>query len=173
MIFLAEDSPFRDYAPYVILLGLVMVTTSLLIGIRRKRRAAGSRVTAREQLERYKEKAAVRDDLQSVMVEVEQLAKRLSAQLDARAIAVERLIDEAEAKIQRLEQLTRERQPPAPPADPVKPPAEADPPDAGPTDELTRSVYALADEGAAAPEIARQLGEHVGKVELILALRAT
>jgi len=33
------------------------------------------------------------------------------------------------------------------------------------------SVYALADAGSSSDEIARQLDEHIGKVELILALR--
>ncbi|MCC7409546.1 MAG: hypothetical protein IT442_15890, partial [Phycisphaeraceae bacterium] len=36
---------------------------------------------------------------------------------------------------------------------------------------LSRSVYQLADQNLSAEQIARQLGEHVGKVELILALR--
>lgn len=38
-------------------------------------------------------------------------------------------------------------------------------------DPLTRTVYELADEGKTAVQIARQLDEHLGKVELILALR--
>ena len=39
-------------------------------------------------------------------------------------------------------------------------------------DPLTREVYALADAGLAAAEIARRLEQHTGKVELILALRS-
>lgn len=39
-------------------------------------------------------------------------------------------------------------------------------------DTLTRSIYALADAGSDPLEIAKQLDEHVGKVELILALRS-
>lgn len=38
-------------------------------------------------------------------------------------------------------------------------------------DPLTRSVYALADDGRSSVEIARELDEQIGKVELILALR--
>lgn len=41
-----------------------------------------------------------------------------------------------------------------------------------PTDPLADSVYQLADDGLGPEQIARQLDEHVGKVELILALRA-
>lgn len=38
-------------------------------------------------------------------------------------------------------------------------------------DPLTRSIYSLADAGHSAQAIAQQLGQHTGKVELILALR--
>jgi hypothetical protein len=40
-------------------------------------------------------------------------------------------------------------------------------------DPLTLQIYRLADVGLSAAEIARQLGQHTGKVELILALRGT
>jgi hypothetical protein len=42
---------------------------------------------------------------------------------------------------------------------------------AGSDDPLARRVYELADGGMDAVAIARQLNEHVGKVELMLALR--
>ena len=42
-----------------------------------------------------------------------------------------------------------------------------------PDDPLARSVYQLADEGMEPTQIAQQLDEHIGKIELILALRAT
>ena len=78
--------------------------------------------------------------------------------------------------------------PPAPPASPVSPPlripaASMDPaaipeppPAAHPLpsepDPLTRSVYELSDSGHDTVSIARELDEQIGKVELILALRA-
>ena len=40
-----------------------------------------------------------------------------------------------------------------------------------PTDSLRRAIYALADASRSPAEIARELDEHIGKVELILALR--
>lgn len=52
---------------------------------------------------------------------------------------------------------------------PTLPAGQADAP--GP-DALARSVYALADDGHDSLEIAHRLREHVGKVELILALRS-
>ncbi len=42
-----------------------------------------------------------------------------------------------------------------------------------PQDTLSRSVYLLAAQGVTPPEIAKRLNEHIGKVELILALRQT
>ncbi len=166
-------------------IGITLVTLSLVMGIRKKRRKMGGRVTARENLERYKAKSEVRDDLQRVMVEVEEMAKRVAAQLDAKTIAVEKLLREADARIERLhaaaerfEQIraaaTRDGSPPGgtASADPPGPPDAPPPTPTSPEDELSRRVYALADQGHAAPIIARQLGEHIGKVELILALRS-
>jgi hypothetical protein len=40
-----------------------------------------------------------------------------------------------------------------------------------PTDALRRAIYALADGGRSPVEISRELDEHIGKIELILALR--
>ncbi|NBC10330.1 MAG: hypothetical protein GVY24_01160 [Planctomycetes bacterium] len=170
-------------------IGVTLVTLSMVMGIRKKRRKMSGRVTARENLERYKAKAEVRDDLERVMVEVEEMARRVSAQLDAKTVAIEKLLRDAEAKVEQLN-ATLERFERAaaattigegkddgaddPPAtdDPVAPATPAPPGAASPQDELSRRVYALADEGHAAPAIAKQLDEHIGKVELILALRS-
>jgi len=76
--------------------GILLVSMALLMGIRKRRRKAGGKVTARETLERYEAKGQVRDDLERVMVEVEEMAKRVAAQLDAKTIAVERLMREAD-----------------------------------------------------------------------------
>ena len=42
-----------------------------------------------------------------------------------------------------------------------------------PVDPLAKSVYSFADQGLDPAAIAAKLNEHVGKIELILALRAT
>ncbi len=166
--------------------GILLVSLSLLLRLRKKMRAGNQRVTARENLERYKAKTEVRDDLSRVMVEVEQMARRVAAQLDAKTIAVEKLLAEADERIARLEALQHTTPtgappdiPPAPQADtmpPAKTPARATPAaDSSPTtpaDELSAKVYALADDGLNPSDIARKLQEHIGKVELILALRS-
>lgn len=105
--------------------------------------------------------------------EVEDLVRQLTAELDQRANRLERLIAEADDRLTRLGQ--------TPPADRssdrdapagVRPAREAPRPvvrEQG--DPVTRRIYSLADEGLVAVDIARQIEQPTGKVELILALR--
>jgi hypothetical protein len=195
----------EDVAPYVLFLGLILVTASLMMKLAKRRRGGSSsghgkaNVTGAERLEKLRQEQGVRRDLDSLMVEIEEMAKRLSHQLDAKAVRLEQLIEDADHRLTRLrhvaerlenaphnakeinpastaeaggERASHQADPtdllsasaPAPPhANEASPHAAADP--------LTRSVYALADEGYDAQEIATRLKEHTGKVELILALR--
>lgn len=160
------------------LLGILLILASMWMAMRKRRARQGTQVTAREQLERMKQEKAVRGDLEHLMVELEQLTKRFAAQLDAKSAQLEKLLDEAD---QRIEELRRAEERAA------NRPAEAyaqqdpwqnassrvEPPAAPPTEEdnLARQVYQLSDQGLAPFDIARRLDEHVGKVELMLALR--
>lgn len=165
-------------------LGVILISAFLLMRLRKRAQHGPSHPTAREQLERYKQRDGVKDDLNLLMVEIEQLAKRLGAQLDAKAHRLESLLDEADLRIAQLQQAYRaEHQapenpsipsaPPAPPVPPVHPaPPPIEPKPAGAqSDPLKMEIYRLADEGRSATEIARHTTEHIGKVELILALR--
>jgi hypothetical protein len=192
--------------------GLILFIVFSRINARKQKRSAamsaniddGPRpeLTPHERQERDKQGRGMHRDLESLAVEIEEMARRLSAQLEEQAIRLERLAAEADRQIARLEELTaagrQSKSPAAPPAanpDPGPMPAtlrsasslnrpgetEAANPAAAtrtateatpPVDSLARNVYQLADAGLAPPEIARRLGEHVGKVELILALRA-
>jgi hypothetical protein len=60
---------------------------------------------------------------------------------------------------------------PAPPAAPIPAPVAAPRPQPSTLDATTAEVYRLADEGSSAVDIAQRLRQHVGAVELILALR--
>ena len=166
----------------LLLAGVALITTWLMLRLRKKHRNPTRSATPAEQLERQRQVRGMRGDLEEVMVEVEQLAKRFSAQLDAKSMRLEKLIDEADARIAELER----RQPTGQPAAeaPRQEPqplrvfesstaSQPSPPDADQPDEseATRTIYRLADAGNDAVEIARVLDEHVGKVELILALR--
>lgn len=150
---------------WVLLAGLLLIILALLMTLRKKRRTiSGPNLTAREHLGRLKEEQGLRSDLESLMVDIEQLAKRLGSQLDAKVIQVEKLVAEADRRIEILRNLK------------ATPPAGNDgatqaAPLTAPPDPLTQSVYDLADAGKSPPEIASETGEHLGKVELILALR--
>ena len=181
----------------LLLLGIVFIIMALFSFGRSRKKQTAETPTAREHLERTRQRNGVRHDLQGLMVEIEQMAKRLGAQLDAKTIHLEKAMREADERIAQLQAL-RDTGPaggnqgtespsaePSPYALPVDPHAEGDappplpsepadqaPPDSdGYTDPLTQEVYALADRGQGPQSIAQSLGEHVGKVELILALR--
>lgn len=149
----------------------------------------------------------------SLMGEAEDLASRLGADLDRKADQLTRLIEQADTRIARLEQLRSDLRidNPAPTSSteqisaprpvvtiPRRPqpiatsPSAATPShsptghgmfgtspapvpvpteEASPLDPMTAEVYRLADAGQQPRDIAKRLGQHIGKVELILALR--
>jgi len=191
-----------DFLP---VLGIALILASMFMMMRKRRQQRASEPTAREQLQRTNQQQGMRDDLQSLMVEIEQMAKRLSSQLDSKTVRLEKLLEEADQKIAELDRRQQnhdaaapsrgpdhhqtERTPETAPSSPshtARPEpdgrrnathvatsntvSQAQSPGA-PDDPLTRSVYELADEGKNPGQIASELDEHVGKVELILALR--
>ena len=165
MTTLAELFDFSDPGSLLLPAGILLITMWLMIRLRRKRTQTAARPTVHEQLEQNRQARGLRGDLEQVMVEVEQLARRFSAQLDAKTVQLNKLIEQADQRIAELKRLEGEPAPPPPEPD-APPPAPAEP-----ESELARSVYQLADAGNDPIEIARSLNEHVGKIELILALR--
>ncbi|MCB9848914.1 MAG: hypothetical protein H6814_10920 [Phycisphaeraceae bacterium] len=108
--------------------------------------------------------AATRATIESVMADAEELTRRLAAVMDNKAAALEILIERAGEAADRLERASG-AQPHSQQSNPRRPPASP------PSDPLSDEVYCLADQGRTAIEIAQQLDEPAGKVELILALR--
>jgi len=180
-----EWSPIAEIA--IPALGVLLIIMGLMIGIRKKHKRSHEQGTARDQVEDLKQRHKLRGDLEQLMIEVEQLAKRFGSQLDAKTMHMEKLINEADQKINELKLMEQARvnaaklqqslaspfddrsapqSPDAPPAEPV-----AEPSAENADDVLKQSVYDLAEQGHDPAEIARRLGEHVGKIELILALR--
>jgi len=163
----------------LLIVGVVFISAWLLMRSRKRHMRGPGHTTARETLERYRQQDGLRNDLESLMVDIEQLAKRMGAQLDAKAIKIERLIGDADLRIAQLQKALYEQnngEPPVAGSDASAVPealgvsGTADLAD-GPADPLTAKIYGLADKGLAAPAIAQELDEHIGKVELILALR--
>jgi TolA-binding protein len=166
---LAQIDPAESpWAMAVLGVGLLLVIASLFIGIRRQRAADAGRLTATEQIERNRKLRGMQGQLEQLMVEIEEMARRVSAQLDNKAVRLEKLLDEAELKIAELQRLEEGATPPA--RTTVQPPPEAAPAPSG-SDPTAQAVYDLADRGYSPLDIAQQLDEQPGKVELILALR--
>jgi hypothetical protein len=169
----------------LLIAGVVFITAFLLLRVRKRKMRGPGHITAREQLEQLKQRDGVRSDLESLMVEIEQMAKRLGSQLDAKAMHLEKLIDDADLRLAQLKQADdfKHQLPPAAPGSEVPATDKNDfsaasnlpigqgPDPGGSLDPLAAEVHRLADEGLAPPAIAMRLSEHVGKVELILALR--
>ncbi len=179
---LSEPSPFAEFTLTDALLpiGVLLLVTWSLMTLRKRRKQMGQPPAAMEPVHRARVGQAanrMHDDLNQLMVEIEQMAKRMGAQLDNKAARIESLLDEADRKLAELQQASRETA--APPSAASKPAAlDAPEPPAAPAkptlgdDVLNRRVCALSDEGLSAQEIAEELGEYIGKVELILSLRS-
>lgn len=106
-------------------------------------------------------------DLESLMVELQELSRKISAEIDTRFVKLEAAMRDADRRIAVLNRLVRGQE-----AGPV---AEAPPMGEGAAgteiDNRHQVVYELADAGFSAVEIARDLGKTPGEVELILNLR--
>ena len=119
---------------------------------------------------------AVERDMSNLLVELSEMARQMTAQLDTRAAKLELLIKEADERIGALRSGSALQPDSAgraalegviveakAPLGPSMPEQRIDPRHA--------QVYNLADEGLSPPEIARQLDRPSGEIELILALR--
>jgi hypothetical protein len=124
---------------------------------------------------------AVERDMSNLLVELSEMARQMTAQLDTRAAKLELLLKEADERIAILRSLQGTSadsaggngshasdgvivEASAPSESTRLPETIMDPRHA--------EVYDLADGGLSPPEIARQLGRPSGEIELILALRS-
>lgn len=110
---------------------------------------------------------SVEREMQTLLVELSEMARQITAQLDTRSTKLELLIQEADQKIAELRALTGEDGRGLPnlsaPRAEVSSGSQEDPRHA--------AVYQLADQGLTCQQIAQELGRHSGEIELILALR--
>jgi hypothetical protein len=111
--------------------------------------------------------------MQNLLVELSEMSRQISAQLDTRAARLEQLIKDADERIETLKSSNNNGSPPAAPGaspSPLPPiPASLFP---EPPDPRHADIYALADQGRDAYQIASELNRPRGEVELILALRS-
>lgn len=114
---------------------------------------------------------SVEKQMQNVLVELSEMARQITGQLDTRAAKLEALIRDAD---QRIAAMKTTQAPPTTMTNP--PPATV----GGFPGESTEQpmidarhalVYALADQGRSCKDIAQELNRPSGEIELILALR--
>jgi len=152
----------KDLVPLaVILVALYLIISSLRR--RQQRRARQDTPGSDPQPARAStsEGQQLRRDLEALMVELQELSRKISAQIDTRFAKLETVIRDADRRIAVLERLNRQ-------AD-VKTGAIL-----GETfsqDIRHSAVYELADTGLTPVDIAKELGKTPGEVELILNLR--
>jgi hypothetical protein len=174
------SSPFQEsYLPMMAVVAVVGIGVMLMISIRGKiARRNADRPSPRELIEQLKATGRHRGESQSASAELLESARQLAAKLDNKAARLEVLIQQADERISLMSQLSgtggvaqdgRSLTGVAEPDRARTPVAASGPPLS--LDPLTQSVYELADTGYQPIQIAQELDEQVGKVELILSLR--
>ncbi len=125
----------------------------------------------------FSQQRAVERDMSNLLVEMSEMARQMTSQLDTRAAKLELLIKEADDRIATLKRAAAgiTTLPPDEQIIPTSlfsdPPSEALPSAPPPPDPRHLEVYELADQGLSIQEIAQELSRPKGEIELILALR--
>jgi hypothetical protein len=119
---------------------------------------------------------SVEREMQNLLVELSEMARQITAQIDTRSAKLEALMQDADKKIAELKRLSassrsearpdRADRSESPGSNPITGPASSPP-----TDARYAEIYKLADAGRSAHEISNQLNRPRGEIELILALR--
>jgi len=108
-------------------------------------------------------KEKLRRDLETLIGELQDLSRKIGAEIDTRYAKLEASIRDADRRIAVLSRLTRET------GGQADGPAQESPGN----DSRYAAVYELADAGFSCVEIAKDLGKTPGEIELILNLRRT
>ncbi len=151
-------------------LTLVMISTRNRI----RRSQSSSRVSALERYSKLSEERSATRDLETVMLELDQLSRQIHGRLDTKLARIEALIRDADLRIEKLGRLQRAAageptiditlEPAMPEGETAESASYSEP-------DPHESVYRLAESGLSAIEIAHELGLNAGEVELILSLR--
>jgi len=169
---------------------LVLCATVIMIVLLRRHQSRGSsqRDLGREQLARVREQRDLRRSMDELLLELEELSRRVGAQVDTKFAKLETVIRDADDRISRLEHAlgklkSTSRQPDATAADnnPARggggsarrpaPVAASEVKQTAPADPRSQRIYDLVDAGASPLQAAEEVGLPLGEVELILNLR--
>ena len=167
----AEPLSFSANAPAWLLMGCAVMAVMYMMMRPRKRDPLAGGGIVRSSLAQQK---ALERDMQNVIVELSELTRSMSAQLETRAAKLEILIHDADGRIAALARANAD----APVAPPVTGPILATAAEpvrsmrlVQDSEDRWNDVYRHADEGASITEICRSLNRPRGEVELIMALR--
>ena len=190
---LLEQSPNWPGQWAVIALGVVTVLYVAVIRPMRKGKRKDPLERPSGQQFSLAQQRAVEREMSNLLVEYEEMLRRMTAQLETRAARLELLINQADERLVRLQALAAATAPASQPqngAGRSGPPAETAAAAALPESDASESsmerlsplpsmaetsphgpVYELADQGRTPRQIAQQLDRPYGEIELILALR--
>jgi hypothetical protein len=186
---------FADIAPLALSPAWIVLVSAVLFVVyltfRPKRRDPLASQPFRTSLAAQK---SLERDMQNVIVELSEMSRQMSAQLETRAVKLEQLMRDADAKIAQLQQVQQAADAARTSIEtsgeanageftaiasdtvstsmqPARPAMRLVTDDTSHTEDRWAEVYRLGDEGLTLPEIARRLARPNGEVELILALR--
>jgi hypothetical protein len=151
-----EVSPWLWLAAAAIALLLILALLSPRL---RRRNNALAQITPAQQ-------RAVERDMQNLVHELNEMARRIGAQLDSRSARLEELIHQADDRLRQLRDAAPSHNGDAATTESTRDPVNPDEPDP-----RHAEIYALCEQGLTAVQIAERLHRPSGEVELILALR--
>jgi hypothetical protein len=168
-----------------VLLVLCAIVIMIVLLRRHQFRTTTGRDVAREQLARVRDQHKLRQSMDELLVQLEEVSRRVSAQVETKFAKLETVIRDADDRIAQLETLLqrlygKQAEPPAPAAPAARTSKKrgadveafsAEQAADEPADPRFRRVYELVDAGASPIRAAEELGMPLGEVELILNLR--
>lgn len=177
-----------DGSKWILIGGGMLIITYLVIrpmGKRKKDPLDAGSASSSGSKPGLSQQRSVEREMSNLLVELSEMARQITAQLDTRATKLELLIKEADEKLAALRAATDGTAPGARPGRATAPDDDAvapallsasllpvaPPPSSDRIDPRHEQIYALADRGLGPRDIARDLGRPTGEIELILALR--
>ena len=173
---LAEEGLANGQIALLIIILGVSATMVITARRRRPRDANSPRAYAREQIAKLREEEGIKNDIGALLVEVQDISRKMNAQLDTKFCKLERVIRDADERIAGLDRLLRASEGRSV-CDVTVGEADKEAADAnsrrtsGGEKHRHAQVYQLADAGFSAVEIAEQTGQTTGEIKLILAVR--
>jgi len=147
-----------------LLIGVILIAIVIPMRLRKNR--------SQRQIDNQRQRHDIiknREATDGLMVEMAELGRQITSQIDNKISVLKELLSQADATISRLEQLQKKSPPPTSTETIIETKKKISP-KSQPT-ELQKNIYQLADEGYDAKEISEKLSQRHGEVELILGLR--